>query len=451
MSVSSDNDLGPENPSAGGVVGLGQVEEFLRRAVQQMRPVEEGVPKGAGRPRVLPSMCLWAGMLVCVLRGMSSQLELWRLLASKGLWEYPRFEITDQAVYNRLAREGIEPLRDVFEHVSALLRERLKPYELGQLACFATEVVAIDQSTLDKVARLLPALKDAHPHKALAGKLAGVFDVRAQQWRHLSYIEDAQQNEKVSARGLLEGVVKPGALVLFDLGYFSFEWFDHLTDSGYRYLCRLRARTSYEVIHTYYEDDEVLDCVVWLGKHRADRASHAVRLVRLRVGHEKTHAYITNVLDPELFPLHEVPRLYGRRWDFELAIKLVKRELGLHLLWGCKRVVIEQQVWAVLIVAQVLQALRMEVAGRAEVEVEEVSMELLVRYMPRFASRGLDPLKEFVEQGRALGFIRPSRRIDRRAPRIPPELLSPLAPKVVLRRMPRYSKRKCGPRVAPRD
>ena len=76
----------------------------------------------------------------------------------------------------------------------------------------------------------------------------------------------------------------------------------------------------------------------------------------------------------------------------------------MHLLWGCKRVVIEQQVWAVLIVAQVLQALRMEVAGRAEVEVEEVSMELLVRYMPRFASRGLDPLKEFVEQGRALGF-----------------------------------------------
>jgi hypothetical protein len=157
------------------------------------------------------------------------------------------------------------------------------------------------------------------------------------------------------------------------------------------------------------------------------------------------------ILDPELFPLHEVPRLYARRWDLELAIKLLKRELGLHLLWGCKRVVIEQQVWAVLIVAQVLPALRMEVAGRAKVEAEEVSMELLVGYMPRFASRGLDPVEEFVEQGRALGFIRPSRRIGRRAPRIPSELLTPLPPELVLRRTPRYSKRKCGPRVAPKD
>lgn len=60
-----------------------------------MQPMNEVAPKGPGRPRVLPSMCLWAGMLVCVLRGMGSQLELWRLLSSKGLWEYPRFEITD--------------------------------------------------------------------------------------------------------------------------------------------------------------------------------------------------------------------------------------------------------------------------------------------------------------------------------------------------------------------
>lgn len=240
--------------------------------------------------------------------------------------------------------------------------------------------------------------------------------------------------------------------MLFDLGYFGFEWFDHLTDSGYHYLSRMRAKTSYEVVHLYHQDKEAgtLDCVAWLGKHRADRAAHAVRLVRFRVG-QKTHSYITNVLDPSLLPLHEIPRLYARRWDFELAIKLVKRELGLHLLWSCKPVVVQQQVWAVLIIAQVLQALRMEVAARAEVEVEEVSMGLLVRYMPRFSSRGLDPLKEFVEQGRALGFIRPSRRIDRRVPEIAPERLRALPEGVALIRKPRYSKRKCGPRAALRD
>jgi hypothetical protein len=117
-------------------------------------------------------------MLVCVLRGMGSQLELWRLLASKGLWEYPRFEITDQAIYNRLAREGTDPLQRLFGQVSALLKERLKPYELRGPAGFAEEVVALDQSTLEKVARMLPALKEVNPKELVAGKIAGLFDVR---------------------------------------------------------------------------------------------------------------------------------------------------------------------------------------------------------------------------------------------------------------------------------
>jgi hypothetical protein len=451
MSVSFEHDRVLEGLWTGGVVGLGQVEEFLRRAVGRMQPTEEDTPRGVGRPRVLPSMCLWAGMLVCVLRGMGSQLELWRLLASKGLWEYPRFEVTDQAVYNRLASEGTRPLEELFGQVSALLKERLKPYELGGLASFAQEVVALDQSTLEKVARLVPTPRDANPKELVAGKIAGLFDVRAQQWRRVMHIQEANENEKVSAKEMLSGLA-PGAMVLFDLGYFSFEWFDHLTDSGYHYLSRMRAKTSYEVIHVYHQDKEAgtLDCVVWLGKHRADRAAHAVRMVRFRVG-QKTHSYITNVLDPSLLALHKIPRLYARRWDFELAMKLVKRELGLHLLWGCKPVVVQQQVWAVLIIAQVLGALRMEVAARAGVEVEEVSMGLLVRYMPRFAGRGLDPLKEFVEQGRALGFIRPSRRIDRRAPEIAPERLRALPESVALVRKPRYSGRRCDPRPTPKD
>lgn len=440
-----------QGSGADGEVELGRIEEFLRHALEQMHP-EPTTPRGRGKPKVLPSLCLWAGMLTCVLRGMGSQLELWRLLSSKGLWDYPRFEVSDQAVYNRLAREGVEPLEKLFEHVSARLRERLEPCkELEGLAGFATEVVAMDQSTLDKVARLLPSLKEAEPKGLLPGKIGGLFDVRAQQWRRVMHIEDAQENEKVSAKELLEGL-PPGALILFDLGYFGFEWFDHLTDSGYHYVSKLRAKTSYEIIHVYHEDQEegILDCVAWLGKHRSDRAAHAVRLVRFKVG-EKTYSYVTSVLDPELLPLQEMADLYARRWDFELAIKLVKRHLGLHVLWSCKQVVVQEQVWAVLIIAQILQALRMEVAARARVPKDEVSMELLVRYMPRFAQRGLDPVKEIVEQGRALGFIRPSRRIKRQAPWIPPEQLSALPEDIELVREPRYSKRKCGSCTTPRN
>src|SRR5207248_10310862 len=119
-------------------------------------------------------------------------------------------------------------------------------------------------------------------------------------------------------------------------------------------------------------------------------------------------------------------------------------ELGLHLLWSAKPVVIAQQVWAVLTIAQIVHALRFEVAQRAAVTLEEVSLSLLVRWMPRLAAGGADPVAVFVERGRAAGFIRPSRRIVPRAPDVAVTALIPLPEGRVLERTPRYAHRRCG-------
>ena len=70
------------------------------------------------------------------------------------------------------------------------------------------------------------------------------------------------------------------------------------------------------------------------------------------------------MLDPTVLSPHEIARLYARRWDFELAVKLVKRHLGLPLLWSAKPVVVQQQVWATLCIAQIVHALQLEIAGR---------------------------------------------------------------------------------------
>src|SRR5258707_8117054 len=108
---------------------LDQVEEFLQLAVMELEPdPKEAARTGPGRPRVLPSLCLWAGLLVCVLRGFSSQLDLWRRLTWQGLWEYPRFPLSDQAIYTRLAEAGTAPLEALFAQISALLRVRIAAY-----------------------------------------------------------------------------------------------------------------------------------------------------------------------------------------------------------------------------------------------------------------------------------------------------------------------------------
>jgi len=153
-------------PGAADQAVVGDIEVFVREMVEafgreQPEPIAANGVRGPGRPKVLPALALWAGVLVCVLRGMPQQSALWRLVSARGLWQYPRFPVTDQAVYNRLERDGTAPLERLFAQVSAVLATRLAPYAQRTLAPFATEVVALDQTTLDQVARWLPALRGA--------------------------------------------------------------------------------------------------------------------------------------------------------------------------------------------------------------------------------------------------------------------------------------------------
>jgi IS5 family transposase len=428
---------------------LDRVESVVEQVLRDLEPdpVEARRP-GPGRPRVLPAFALWGGVLVCVLRGMTSQRAIWRLLTARRLWHYPRFALSDQAVYKRLAEENTGPLESVFAAVSHLLAVRVARWAARDLAPFATGVVAIDETALDQVARTLPALRDVPngDDALLPGKLAAVVDLRGQQFRRVEHIPNPRQNEKVAARDLLAGLAE-GTLVLADLGYFGFKWFDDLTDRGFWWVSKLRAKTSLEVIHVHYRRDETLDAVVWLGKHRADRAKHAVRLIQFRQG-SVLHRYLTNVLDPRVLPPAEAARLYARRWDVELAFKLVKRHLKLHLLWSAKPGVVLHQVWAVLTIAQVVQALRVEIAGEAGVDPFEVSVPLLVEYLPLLLEQGEDPVAFFVAEGRRLAFIRPSSRTTVQAPALPPHEVVPRPPGLVLLRDPRYAGKDCGPRAA---
>lgn len=422
---------------------LDKIEAFLCEMLKRLEPIHTD-PVGRGRPRILPAMCLWAGVIVCVLRGWGSQLAIWRLLKERGLWHYPRFPISDQAVYKRLEKGGVEPLKQLFKLVSQELEVHLAPY-VQPLATFASEVVAIDASSLDQVLRHLPALREVPKgdDQLMPGKLAGVYDIRSQQWRYVEHIQNPHGNEKAVGRSLLEHI-QCGALILMDMGFFSFEWFDLLTSEGYFWLSRLRRKTTYQVLHTFYKQGDTFDGLVWLGAFRADRARYAVRLVTFRVG-EIHYQYITNVTHPTQLSLHEIAVLYARRWDIELAFKLIKRELGLHLLWSSKPAVILQQVWAVLLISQILHAIQLEIAGRAGVDPFDVSLPLLVEYLP--AWNDVDFIQLVAAQGRDSSFIRPSRRIRIQTPPVVFEDYIPPPPDLVVVRSPRYAHRRCDRHV----
>jgi hypothetical protein len=412
---------------------LDTIENFLR---ELLAGLDDTPATRLGRPRVLPALALWAGMLVCVARGFSSQLDVWRLLTVTGLWHFPQFSLSDDALYKRLKQMSQETFHTFFDQVTRLLRARLSPASDPTLAPFAAGVFVLDEMTLDALKKRLPSLR-AVAETVLPGKVTALFDVRAQLWQHLAFQADVHQNEKVVARDLLEHV-PVGSLLLADLGYFAFAWFDDLTQRGYFWISRLRAKTSYTVLHTFYQAEGVLDAVVWLGAYRADRAGQAVRLVSFSHG-GKTWSYLTNVLDPTRLSIVQISQVYARRWDIEMMFNMIKTHLHLHMLWSSHLNVILHQVYAVFTVAQIILGVRADIAQQAQADVFEVSLDLLIRWLPRFAQHGDDPVRAIVERGRFARIIRPSTRLVVQAPDPPRTAYVPLPADLVLTRTPRYA------------
>jgi hypothetical protein len=424
----------PDDPKRAELIG--SIEGFLKPILLELSSVPPRT--GPGRPWVLPALALWAGVLVGVARGFSSQLEIWRLLTASGLWDLPHYAVKDDAVYLRLKEAARDTFQILFAQVTAALQRQRHSLTngLGDLAAFASGVYALDGMTLDKVSKRLPALRGGDATH-LAGKVAAVFDLRAQLWRTVLFGEEAQANDKGVARELLSGL-EVGSLLLADLGYFAFKWFDKLTDQGYFWVSRLRARTSYEVIHVFYQGQGVLDVLVWLGQYRADRAAHAVRLVQFTRG-GKTWAYLTNVLEPQRLSLADISALYARRWDIERMFNLVKTHLHLHWLWSSQVTVIIHQVYAVFTVAQIILGLRAEIAEQAQADVEDVSLDLMIRWLPRFAQNGQDPVQQIAERGRFAKIIRPPTRTKRELPNLSPGDYQLAPTGLTLTRVPRYA------------
>jgi hypothetical protein len=424
-----------------------ELEASLRDALGPLPELQPPPDPGPGRPPILPVTFLWLGFLLCILRGFTSQTAVWRLLAIHGFWGNPPVPVVDEAVFQRVKRLAPAAFGAIFARVTAVLHARYAAVCDVPYASFASAIVALDHSTLDKVVRRLKILREvpAGNEALLPGSLATLFDVRRQLFQHVEFELAPVRNVKFDVERLL-AFLQPGTLLLADLGYFSFPWFDKLTQRGFHFVSRLTARVTYVEEKVLYAGGSsqwyLRDSWVYLGKHRSDRAAHPVRLVEITWGAQRWR-FMTNVLDPRLLPAAHVVALYRRRWDIEQAFNLLKTHLKLFLLWSARPNVIAIQVFATLIIAQVLLGLRTELAVRARAELREISLPLLLETLPQLAKAGRDPMSELAEHGRRWGIIRPFRGKEYDVPNpdwadytIPPDLPPP--------RKARYAGKKGG-------
>lgn len=385
-------------------------------------------PARRGRPPILRDTHLWGCTLLTVLDGTPTQRGIWGEVTTGTRWGTP-VDVVNETVRKRLLSRESGPMQQFFAQITALMTQCLSGDE--RVAPFATEVYALDATTLDKVVRVFAGTGE----RPLAGRVHTCFDVRRQLFRAIELTPNPAANERPLVPPLVADL-PTGSLLLMDRGYTSFALFDQLVADGYQLLTRYDK--TFAVIHTLTHAHGVIDELGFCGVYRADKGQTLLRRITVAVPGGRPRTYLTSVLDPAVLPPIEVVRLYARRWDVELAFKTIKRGLGLHLIWSTQWAMIALQIWATLVIFQIASGIRGEIARRAGVSVIDVSMQLLLQRLPRMAQGAQDAIEYIVRRGPYGGIIRPVRR---RALEVPEDLpVEPPPLDLSTARPPRYRK-----------
>jgi hypothetical protein len=242
----------------------------------------------------------------------------------------------------------------------------------------------------------------------LAGRIAALVRAASQLPRQIWYEENSQAHDQVFWERIVAGLSK-GSLLLFDLGFTNYDWFDRLSLSNLWFVTRIKSNAIYQVERVLQNGAHLRDRVVRLGQGATECAT-LVRLIEIQMG-GSWYRYLTNVLDPQLLPAEYAAELYGQRWRIEDTFNVVKRLLGLAYIWVGSFNGIQLQVWATWILYAVLVDLTDQVAEELNRPFSEISMEMVYRGLYHFTHayrRGeyTDPVKFLADEAKLLGIIK---------------------------------------------
>lgn len=176
----------------------------------------------------------------------------------------------------------------------------------------------------------------------------------------------------------------PGGLLIFDLGFFNFVWFDAFSQSEKYFLTRWKQKTAGKLTRTLAQGQRYRDEIVQLGLYRSNPCRYPLRRVSVLWG-TTWHTYLTNVLDPDLLSAQQVCDLYRQRWRIEEAFLLTKRLLGLAYLWVGGSNGVQIQLYATWIFYAVLNDLCAQVADALHQPLERISVEMVFRSFYHFS------------------------------------------------------------------
>lgn len=381
------------------------------------------------RERLLTLPVMTAMVLSLIWRQVPSVCELVRMVARDSLLWTPPLEVSQKAFSLRLGSLPEQLFGSVLSELlpELLARSQARSRPSSQIVAQALRhferVWIFDASTLEALFRKVGPLR-GETKPILGGKMFGLLDLPSKLPIQLWHDPDPDTPDRGFLAKIKE-LLTPGTLLLFDLGFYGFPWFDWLTEHEVSFVSRAKQDGVYEITRRLVDSERVHDYLVQFGRYRSSPCRHPLRLVEVLIK-GRWYRYLTNALDPMVLSTADVMDLYEQRWRIEDAILLVKRLLGLAYLWTGSVNGVALQVWASWLLYAVLVDLSDAVADKLGLPLQAISFEMVYRGLYHFTNafqkgQATDPVAYLAApEQRDLGIVKRRRKSverDRRANR----------------------------------
>jgi len=188
-----------------------------------------------------------------------------------------------------------------------------------------------------------------------AAKLHVVYDPHGQVPLRAAVTPD-KVNDITPAKAM---PIEPGATYVFDLAYYSYDWWAALHAQRCRFVTRLKKNSPLAVAETREVAPGGPVLAERIGRlsrrlagHRHNPFDKPVRVVTVALDTDRRIDLVTNDLDA---PAEQIAALYKQRWQIELFFKWIKQNLRIRHFLGISENAVKIQIYVALIAFLILR------------------------------------------------------------------------------------------------
>ena len=158
---------------------------------------------------------------------------------------------------------------------------------------------------------------------------------------------------------------KPDSILIFDRGYYDFNWFYTLHKQGIIFVSRVKKNFTYQKIgqHKIEEETNIIsDEDVFIPGPTSHRKRCYLDPIRLVTYQDPENGEIIRFLtNSENFNPKTIVEIYKQRWKIETFFKWIKQHLKIKSFLGTSKNAVMSQIWIAMIVYLVIWYLKQQV------------------------------------------------------------------------------------------